>query len=466
MKIFLITLISVCTLLAGCSKGTAGNSEMVDYFADNAFGNPVAVVQHPAGVHHDGITYVAYQGPLEDPYVASYNHNTGEWKGPFKAGVSEMGKDPSRKTDNHGKPTMLIDDAGYIHVFFGGHGGTPAHGDNLLGNHHYGCNKHVVSKNPLDITSWEELDTIPPFGTYNQAVKMDNGDIYLFYRHGAHRSNWVYQKSTDNGRTFAPPVTFLKHKRRDDMRAEDSWYPWIGRGHGDDIIMAYDYHLCWDADAGIDERGHTAHRYDVYYMVFDTKSGTWRNVEGEQLKMPITREHADEMTLAFRTGDLWTFNGTTHLDSEGHPHIGINMGNDIGEITGGPKQTTHYRWDGEEWIGGTSVCGIESRGDFIVKSPEEVSFLLGYKKDGEGFVSWWNSTDGGASFTQGDELLRRKKAGFSITTLIRNAHPDARVIVAEKKAGSEFHRMYLLGDQGPVKRLKTEAQGLSRKSAP
>ena len=175
-------------------------------------GNPLAVVQHPAGIHHNGVTYVSYQGPLEDPYVASYNHATGEWKGPFKAGVSAMGKDPTRRPDNHGKPTMLIDNAGYIHVFFGGHGGIPEiHGDNPLGNHHYGENKHSVSKRPLDITEWEELDTIPPFGTYNQALKMDNGDIYLFYRHGAHRSDWVYQKSSDNGRTFEPPVSFLKH---------------------------------------------------------------------------------------------------------------------------------------------------------------------------------------------------------------------------------------------------------------
>gem|GEM_PF-6152302 len=53
------------------SKSEESTGE-VDYFADNGFGNAVALVQHPAGVYHNGITYVAYQGPLEDPYVASY----------------------------------------------------------------------------------------------------------------------------------------------------------------------------------------------------------------------------------------------------------------------------------------------------------------------------------------------------------------------------------------------------------
>ena len=190
-------------------QGQNSDADKVDYFADNGFGNAVAVVQHPAGVYHNGITYVCYQGPLEDPYVASYNHTTKEWKGPCKAGASEMGKDPIRKTDNHGKPSMLIDDAGYIHITFGGHGGIKKYGENPLGNYHYGKNKHVVSKKPLDISSWEELENIPPFGTYNQFIKMDNGDVYLFYRHGAHRSNWVYQKSTDNGRTFNAPISFL-----------------------------------------------------------------------------------------------------------------------------------------------------------------------------------------------------------------------------------------------------------------
>jgi len=448
-----------------CSlAGLADQPGKVDHFADNGFGNPVAVVQQPAGIHHEGVTYVAYQGPLEDPYVASYNHRTGTWKGPYKAGVSAMGKDPSRpRIDNHGKPTMIIDDGGYIHLFFGGHGGVAEeHGENPLGNHHYGENKHTVSKAPLDISEWEELDTIPPFGTYNQAVKMDNGDIYLFYRHGAHRSDWVYQKTTDNGRTFGPPVSFLKHQRRDDLEAVDSWYAWVGRGEGDDIIVAYDYHLCWDGHAGMDSRGHTTQRHDVYYMTFDTSDASWRNVEGDELAVPITREYADEMTLVARTGDLWTFNGTTHLDSEGNPHIGTNMGEDIGQKTGGPKQTSHYRWTGEAWVGGQSVAGRESRGDFTVSTPESVSFLLAYREeDGDGVVAWWLSTDGGASFSKSEELLRRPQTSFAISSLIRNAHPDAQVIVAERKSGTDWRRVYLLGESGPVQRARKEAEVLS-----
>ena len=64
----------------------------VDYFTNNGYSNTVGTMQHPAGEHYKGITYVAYQGPLEDPYVAAYDHAKDQWSGPFKAGDSILGK--------------------------------------------------------------------------------------------------------------------------------------------------------------------------------------------------------------------------------------------------------------------------------------------------------------------------------------------------------------------------------------
>lgn len=437
-------------------------TELVDYFADNGTGNPLAVVQHPAGEYHEGITYVSYQGPFEDPYVASYNHETQEWQGPFRAGTSELGRREGRsKYDNHGKPTLLIDDAGYIHIFYGGHGGDKHHGKNPLGNVHHGANKNSISKRPLDITQWEEVDNISVFGTYNQAVKMDNGDIYLFYRHGAHRSDWVYQLSTDNGRTYADPISFLKHKRRDDLKAEDSWYAWAARGQGDDIIVGFDYHLCWDGGGGNnDGRGHTTQRHDAHYMVFNTQTGVWSNVEGDPLNMPLIREEAEQLTLALDTGDLWTFNGSVNLDSKGHPHIAMNYGKDLGEKTGGPKMTHHIRWDGESWSDGIKVnkqTSGNSRGDFIISSPQNIEYYLSEHDGNDGVVSIWSSKDDGQSFTKSKELLRRPSATFATTAMIKNAHPDARVLVGERSKSTPDRKIYLLGDNGPIQRPLSDA---------
>jgi len=49
----------------------------------------------------------------------------------------------------------------------------------------------------------EVLDNVDPFGTYSQFVKMDDGDIYLFYRHGSHRSDW-YIRITATADVCAP----------------------------------------------------------------------------------------------------------------------------------------------------------------------------------------------------------------------------------------------------------------------
>ncbi|MEN8966481.1 MAG: BNR-4 repeat-containing protein [Polaribacter sp.] len=451
--------ISLCLVLIGCSVHKKENSETkVDYFADNGFGNAVALVQHPSGVYHKGITYVAYQGALEDPYVASYNHTTNEWKGPFKAGVSQMGKDPNRKKniDNHGKPAILIDNDDYIHIAYGGHGGTPKDGTNPLGNHHYGKNLHAVSKKPLDISSWETLDNISIFGTYSQFVKMDNGDIYLFYRHGAHRSDWVYQKSTDNGVTFNEPVSFLKHKRRTEIEAEDSWYPWVSKGNGDDIIVAFDYHICRDNKNKQDKRGHIPERHNLYYMVFDTKNNEWKNVKNEPLEMPLTKEMADEKALVNVIPYDWTFQGVTDVDSNGNPHIIVLVGPDIGAKRSGPKRLQHYKWNGQDWIQSKNTDLPRGNGDLEVTSAKEVSVYMESDVEETGEISRWDSFDGGASFKKNKVFLSKENSGFVISALIDNPHPDARIIVGQKEKGSDFRKMYLIGDSGPIKRNKIE----------
>ena len=116
MKTFATTLILLFLLLI--TGQSCQEPALVDYFTDNGLGAAVKTMQHPAGEYYKGVTYIAYQGPTEDPYVAAYNHRTRKWKGPFKAGESVLtGKEPGM-IDNHGKPAMIIDDEGYIHLVF------------------------------------------------------------------------------------------------------------------------------------------------------------------------------------------------------------------------------------------------------------------------------------------------------------------------------------------------------------
>ncbi len=464
-SLFILVVLVFC--ITGCVKNEANapasadsyDAYFSDHFADNAIGNALAIVQHPAGVHANGVTYVSYQGPEVAPYVAAYHHKTKNWQGPFKAGESDLKAliETKNRIDSHGKPTMLIDDLGYIHIFYGGHGAGAQYGHNPFGGGGIGRNKHAVSKRPYDITEWEDLDNISVFGTYNQAIKMDNGDIYLFYRHGAHRSDWVYQKSTDHGRSFEPAVSFIKSKRRTDIKADDSWYVWASKGHGNEIILSYDYHVCWLRGEGPPGLGHVTQRHNLYYMVMDTVTDDFTNIQGQSLQTPVTKELADQKTLVARTGDNWTFNGSAKLDSNAYPHLAINVGKNLGENTGGPKQTYYYRWTGQNWTDGAAVhkgsveTNTSTRGDFSLNG-QQAQFWLAYQHQNNGIIATFNTQNQGTSFFKDKEHLRRPNASWAVSAIIENAHPDAQILVAEKVKGERFHRVYLIGENGPVKR--------------
>lgn len=448
MKTTLTQLIIVIgVLLVSCQP----KQVEVDYFANNGFGNTITGNE---GEHYKGITYVCYQGPLEDPYVAAYDHKHKKWIGPYKAGTSLLGKTQTKKIDNHGKPTLVVDGEGYIHIVFGGHGGTKDLGKNTLGNYHAGKQIHVVSKKPMDITSWEVVDNISPFGTYSQFLKMDNGDIYLFYRHGAHRSNWVYQISKDNCRTFSPLVSIVKTKQIEGTVENpvimDSWYLSFTQGEGNDVIVAYNYHVCKGPH-------HDGERHNCYYMKFDTDNEQWLNVEGEILELPITKEYADTMTLVKNTGENWTHNGTAMLDAHGMPHVSSYEGEDDDSKHGGPKTIQHYYWNGDAWTGTNTGLPVGAKGVMQAESEKNVNYLLGYTLDQQAGVAWWKSVDGAKSFECGENIISEKGANYSLTNMIRNAHPDARVIAAKKISGTDYSELYVIGDKGPIKRAKVEA---------
>ena len=425
-----------------------------DHFSDNGYGKTVSNMQHPAAEYFNGVTYVAYQGPHEDPYVAAYTHATGTWAGPVRAGVNLMGLSPDQvdpgALDNHGRPALVVDGQGYIHLIFGGHGGSFLFGENKFGTPGSGRQTHVVTEKPGDISSWKVLDNVPPFGTYGQWVKLANNDLYLFYRHGAHRSDWVYQKSIDHARSFAPPVSVLKHKVSEaGPTLHDSWYAWFDNGRGDTITASYVYHPCLNP-------AHNAHRQNTYFMLMDTRDASWTNVQGQKVSVPVTKESADQHTLILATGTEKSNHGTCHIDSEGHPHLFFRF----------PGGTVRYfRWDGEAWQKPTTVkdAGEFGRdGDFIIDSPLKVRMLLSHASNGTGSVGWWNTTDGGLTWARGESLISLPGHTFETSALVRNGPPEARMLVGGIKDQQShlYHNMYLIGDHGAIGRPTAETNHL------
>ena len=445
-------MISLAAVLPMIVLAAAAVAADVDYFTDNGFDNSVSNLQHPCAEHADGKTFVAYQGPHEDPYVCAYDHKTARWTGPFKAGVSALGDDPQptdrKEVDNHGRPALLVDHAGYVHVVFGGHGGSPLLGHNDFGTPGSGRQMHAVTKRPGDISEWEILDNIPPFGTYSQFVKMDDGDIYLFYRHGSHCSDWVYQKSSDNCRTFSPPVSVLKFKpQRDDPNVRDSWYAWFNRGKGDTIVCMYIYHPCLAVD-------HNKQRLNVYHMKMNCGDGTWQNAAGRELPVPVTKEAADDLTLVHNSGTTKVNHGVCHVDETGAPHIFFR------HSAGSVRYT---RWLGNAWQEPTAVSmkpGSQD-GDMVVESPTSIRLLLeGPRDGGGGEVSWWKSADGGLTWAKDAVVISAANKGYHVSAFVHAASPEAQIIVEEHDPSSTdlYRRLLLWGDKGFIRRPEAEAR--------
>lgn len=422
------------------------------YFAENGFGRPLQTIQHPSGEYYKGTTYLAYQGPKEDPYVCAYNHFTKLWTGPVKAGTSALGKTPNPKypdkIDNHGRPALIVDGKGYIHLIFGGHGGESELGNNSLGSYGSGRQTHLVSKKPRDITSWEVLDNIPPFGTYSQWIKMSDDNIYLFYRHGPHQSDWVYQKSIDHGRTFTGPVSILKHQpQKTNPDVYDTWYAWFQEGPDNTVIASFNYHPCtYSLD-------HTSLRVNEYAMKMNATDEIWENAEGVKLTMPLTKASADSMTLVFDSKGKKTRLGTNLADAHGHLHLYFRCNSNV-------QSTIHCGWTGKNWQ--TSIMNSPqyafNDGDLIFANENSIRFFASYTHQGQNKAGWWTSIDNGLTWGKETPMLSSTVGTFEMSALIRNAHPDARVIVAETPMNSKelYSRLYLLGDSGPVKRNKLD----------
>lgn len=415
-----------------------------DYFADNGFAKPVSTLQHPNAEYYKGVTYLAYQGPHEDPYVCAYDHTTGQWSGPFKAGISELGKTPDPtdrdKVDNHGRPTLIVDELGYIHLVFGGHGGMSTFGENRLGTPGRGRQVHVRTKKPLDISSWEVVDNITPFGTYSQFVKMADGDIYLFFRHGSHRSDWVYQKSTDNCRTFSPEISILKHKRQLNPNTNDAWYAWFYEGKGDTIAVTFNYHPCKLI-------GHDSTRLNAYFMRMNCADESWENVKGEPLTLPVTKEKADKKTLVHDTGNEGIRRVTMRIDDYGFPHM-------LHRLKG---ELVYYHWNGDAWL--RSVVFPKNYkvndADFMIESQGVIRLLVTASTGTEKEVTWWKTENGGQSWNKDRTLMTNgRNADYLIGALVRNAQPDARAVVSEIDPNQDhlYRKVFLLGDKGPVQR--------------
>ena len=376
---------------------SASDSEATfEFFDDYNIENAVAinggngavfdVYIYPQAIYHNGKVIVTYQGPNLDIYVVAYDSD-GEIEGPYYVADNPL------TNDAHGGPAIWVDGEGYYHITYGSHASAQ---------------KHVKSTNPSDISSWEAQSDIDPYATYPQIVELDS-TLYLFYRAGGHDNDWVYRTSTDGGNNWSDETTVL------DSTSENVWYVSFRKGKDGKIHVAW----VWKDESnslGTSEPEYYQ-RYNVYYMYRDN-NGSWKNIEGTTLTLPITKTIADSYCLVYRTDNLSPLKhcneAIVDTTTNGTPFILFVYS----DLYGG----TEYLWKIAKWNGSswdiydiTSTSCTFSCGSINVIDGNNVEafipaggiFCQQRNELGRGGqIEKWVTTDGGQSWTK-DKIIAK-----------------------------------------------------------
>ncbi|MBM3333492.1 BNR-4 repeat-containing protein [Candidatus Sumerlaeota bacterium] len=275
-----------------------------------------AYVIGPHAVVARGKVYCVFQNAVGQPIAMAYDSQEKQWSGPVK--VSQLGL----KNDDHGNPALCIDNAGYLRVFFGCHGGPM---------------RHARSEKPYDISAWREQPSPVPKATYPQVMRMADGSILLFYRAGGHMEPWTMRSSPDNCATWSEPRPIIEMRKAPPDPLAAAYCDFMPGSDGRTVHCFWN-HKDDNAARVTPQRPHpwralkypglheAVYRYNVYYVRRDP-DGVWRNGQGQMANLPISKTEADSNCLVYDSGDEFTMLGLRMaVDANDQPYIGFGTG--------------------------------------------------------------------------------------------------------------------------------------------
>lgn len=298
----------------------------------------------PQAVYDDStdVTYIAYRGPDADPYATRFDHGAGRFDEPVRIGTN-----PLPNEDNHGPPSICIDDDGYVIAFYGSHGG-----------------RHRIARTsePYDVSSWTDLGTVDdaPPGTYPSPVVYEN-DVYVLYRAGPEWDSTDYPsaqygtiaRSSDRGESFEDLGPIL-----------DS------TGHPDELSITYvkdfgvrdgRFHLSWfichdhAVGRGRLTSGESQYRSGIYHAVYDPAEDAIFAMDGTRFEPPLSwPEMTGTAVEAFGGTDV---NHPKHVLSPDGPEILFTHYDPASQNQ--TDETSRIEWLVSSWRDGWRVERIE-----------------------------------------------------------------------------------------------------------
>jgi hypothetical protein len=365
---------------------------------------------HQSRAHYrGGKTYLAWVGPNNHPYVSDYDHKRNLWN------HQRVGTNLISPKDYHGNPALLIDQDGYLHVFYGGH------------------NKHMRysrSKRPFTNDDWQDYSSGIPYtdSTYPQLFEMSDGTIYCFYRRKTHRGNWSYITTRDNGLTWSKEVHVLNGR----SPPGNGWYAAFSKDPNRDHI-----HLLFLWHASKDNLPDS--RRNLYYIQMEHSTRQWSTMENEEITTPLSFEEANDKGMVFDSKNKYSSIPQLWLTADGRP-VGLNR---ISDKDGVITRHLHV-WTGELWR--TQKVPID-----VILQPTTNQWV-GFRSR-EGTVQKFTSIDAGASWSQG-EIILRTDGEQKLNAQFANAHQDAVLAIidlvdAKRIPGKQ--RLWIWGQSGFLK---------------
>jgi len=425
-----------------------GGNSTTDYFiSEGGLECTTHDMHQQAAQYYNNVTYITYLGPEADAYIMAYNHSSSEWSDSVKVDDHR----PENLADDHGTPSLLVDQNGYIHVV------STAHAYWLY---------HKKSTNPEDISLWETISPLEDIHTYPQIFENSSGAIYFFYRAngngGGHTEDWDYRTSSDGGENWSSATSVL-YGNTFGTEPEDinyGWYASFVEGDNDTIHLSavlINENLTSDYD-----------RINIYYMYMDTNR-IWRDVNGTQISIPLNKTYADQSNtiIVYNSSTNCTNNVRVDVDENNNPYLIFLAGscND----GGGSYFHKSAKWNGTSWevrdIGANAANIFDSNALNVVSSGEIEAYLTTGTPKGlpseeylnelagsglvGGSIEKWVSDDAGETWSRERVILANSDAGGE--QIVRNYHDDAKIVFSRYGAMDWYNdRIYLYGDSGFV----------------
>lgn len=356
-------------------------------------------------------TFFVYGNADNAPTISFYDHVTQGFAYPVVLGSNPDG-------DAHRNPTLLLDEQGFLHVFYGAHGHET----------------HVLrSSTPYGISAWQTMPDLPDAKTtYPQPWQLLPGEMFVSYRQAPSwtTSSWRFTISRDGGRSWSPPRELIN-------LGESAVY-------GVTIAESGNYprrvHMVWSrlgggTEAEIATKHLWARRYNIYYACSDDGGHTWRRSDGGMYDLPITLDSAERIYDCVQRG-VWLKD--IQLDSAGRPHI-LFLDADAGtyESTWMVGRLTESGWQYSSFASGDHMyddggLAIISDDDMRVYAP---TTNVQPQEDG-GEIEEWQSTDRGVTWHN----------TAHVTAGSEYSHNNVKIVYNHERGRGDLRMFWSYGD--------------------